>query len=292
MAATSTISRGRMSAQRRKRPPVGGNPRTSVRRMLDHVSAIERESRRFLELVSATSLATPVPSCPGWTVSDLTWHLAEVQHSWASIAAGLLEDPAAVPELARPPDSALTALVADTAAALVAALAARKPDDACWSWDPNGRNVGWVRRRQAHEALIHRVDAELAAGTDDIDVDADLAADGVDELLTRFMDASDIPAWSSFVPTAAVVELRLEGDGRSWFAQLGRFQGTSPTSGSTYDEEAIRLVPQQQAGTTIHGAAGDFDRWLWGRGPLDSLEVTGDGDGALWIRAAAVHATQ
>ena len=42
--------------------------------------------------------------------------------------------------------------------------------------------MGFVRRRQAHEALIHRIDAELTAGRR-TPVDPLLGADGVDEAL-------------------------------------------------------------------------------------------------------------
>jgi len=45
------------------------------------------------------------------------------------------------------------------------------------------RNLGFVRRRQAHEVLIHRLDAELTAGVDASAMDPRLSADGVDELL-------------------------------------------------------------------------------------------------------------
>lgn len=260
--------------------------------MIDYVEAIRRESARFLELVSAAPPDSPVPSCPGWTVADLTWHLAEVQHTWASVVADLLLDGSDVPDLDRPADEALADLMSRESAALVDAVSSRNPGDECWSWSPDGRNVGWVRRRQAHEALVHRVDAELAGGTSRIDIDEALAADGVDEILTLFMDASDIPDWSSFAPAGSVVEIGIDGLDSSWCAELGRFQGTSPASGNTYDEEAVRLIEPRPADATIRGSAGALDRWLWGRGTLESVSVRGDAAAAAWIRSAASHATQ
>ena len=52
----------------------------------------------------------------------------------------------------------------------------------------------FIRRRQAHEALIHRIDAELTAG-DRTPMDTDLSADGVDEAL-HFMDAG-LRSWGA-----------------------------------------------------------------------------------------------
>lgn len=260
--------------------------------MVDYIEAIRRESAQLLQLVTATPWDTHVPSCPGWSVADLTWHIAEVQHSWASVVADLLMDHDDIPELERPDDNALADLLRHQSAALVGAVETRHAGDACWSWHPDGRHVGWVRRRQAHEALIHRIDAELAAGTTHIDVDESLAADGVDEIVTLFLDASDIPDWSSFAEHSQVVELRLPAHHLSWLVQLGRFQGTSPRSGTTYDEEAIRVVSTGSATTVVSGAAADLDRWLWGRGSIEQLQIEGDVGAAKWIRTAARHATQ
>src|SRR5205823_7007051 len=60
-------------------------------------------------------------------------------------------------------------------------LAATPPDTRAWTWSED-QTVGFIRRRQAHEALIHRVDAELTAGRR-TPMDPGLSADGVDEAL-------------------------------------------------------------------------------------------------------------
>ena len=61
-------------------------------------------------------------------------------------------------------------------------------------------------RRQPHEALIHRVDAELAAGAP-TGLDEALATDGVDEILTVMIDCHDIPVWSRFEPDGSTAAL-------------------------------------------------------------------------------------
>src|SRR5918995_144022 len=57
--------------------------------------------------------------------------------------------------------------------------------------------VGFILRRQAHEALIHRVDAEQAAGVPS-DVDPALASDGVHEVLAVMYGGC--PPWGAGEP--------------------------------------------------------------------------------------------
>ena len=70
---------------------------------------------------------------------------------------------------------------------------------------PTGGTVGWVLRRQAHEALVHRVDAEQTAGLPVTDPGVVLAADGVDEMLGVMV--SGLPEWASFTPDGQRVRL-------------------------------------------------------------------------------------
>ena len=264
----------------------------SLNGVIDYVAAVRAESARFHEMVAATPLDAPVASCPGWTMADLTWHLAEVQYHWAGIVADLLQSPADLADLDRPPDPELPALFVNHSTRLVDALARRDPGDECWSWHDDGHSVGWVRRRQAHEALIHRVDAELAASGRS-PIDPELAADGVDEVIRVFLDASQLPDWSRFVPDGRTAVVALADAAASWALELGRFVGTSPNTGNTYDEEATRLVDApQQPDAIVRGTAADVDLWMWGRGGLDQLTVEGDPEVAAFLRAAAVHGTQ
>lgn len=258
--------------------------------MLNYLDAIVTESARFANVLRDTPFTSRVPSCPGWSMSDLGWHLAEVQYFWASIAENLFPSPEAVPDLERPQDTELSSLFDTQSARLVAALQARNPDDKCWSWYQPGANIGWVRRRQAHEALIHRIDAELAAGSVS-PIEEDLATDGVDEILTTMLDSSDIPNWSRFEPVGATAAIAAPP--RTWTMVLGRFTGTSPVTGNTYDDPAVVLQPIEGIpAVTISGPGTDLDLWLWGRGTPVELSVEGDPALLDVIRAAAASATQ
>ena len=263
--------------------------------MIDFPAAIRRESDRLHEVVTdAGDLSRPVPSCPGWTLADLTWHIAGVQEFWAHIAGRLMSSPDDVTRADRPADAELVDHLRTQSADLVQAVISHEPDEVCWSWFDGGRTVGWVARRQAHEALIHRIDAELGAGAAVATVDPVLAADGIRELLTIFLDASDIPDWSRFTPDGRTCAIEVNDAGESWHLALGSFQGTSPSSGTEYDDPAV-VIGEKPAGhptARMTGRAADLDRWLWGRGDLTHVQVVGDNDAVSWIRAAAAAATQ
>src|SRR5665647_1918457 len=135
---------------------------------MDHdafLAVIREQSERFLEALKGVQADAPVPSCDGWSADDLLWHLAEVQHFWAEVAAGAPGDDIVEPP--RPKDVAeLRALGARSGTELLSALASRGGSTPCWSWHPDGGTLRWVARRQAHEALVHRADAQLTAGLD------------------------------------------------------------------------------------------------------------------------------
>ncbi|MGI9597659.1 MAG: maleylpyruvate isomerase family mycothiol-dependent enzyme [Acidimicrobiales bacterium] len=259
--------------------------------MIDYVECTAAESRRFQQAVDAIrsedggrSLASvAVPSCPDWTAADLTWHLAEVQYFWATIVEGNLASYTSVEELERPADDRLPALAVEQSTRLITQLSAHAAGEPCWSWHDDGHTVGWVRRRQAHEALIHRVDAELALETVVPDrrtaIDEDLAADGVDEILGVMLDVSNRPDWARFDPDGTSV--RIEVPGRSWSVRLGRFVGTDPT-GDEHDTPALELLSADGATghgeptAVVRGPASEIDLWLWRRGSLDESSVAGD----------------
>ena len=168
--------------------------------MIDFTEVLAANSNRFREVLAGVPAATRVPSCPDWAADDLLWHLTEVQSFWLTIVdQGLQtdEDVLAVTAPGRPvtPDAAI-ALFEKVSFQLAMKLGVIGDDVPAWTWTPN-HTVGWVRRRQAQEALMHRVDAELTAGLPS-EIDPGLAEDGVDEVLTQF--GSEPPAWVHSIP--------------------------------------------------------------------------------------------
>jgi uncharacterized protein (TIGR03083 family) len=249
---------------------------------MDYLEHVARESALFARAIQAAPPGARVPSCPDWDADDLLWHLSEVQWFWGTIVGeGVDGDGAEALKPPRPADrAALADFFTEVSARLSAVLAATAPDAPAWTWSED-HTTGFIRRRQAHEALIHRVDAELTAGPGHrTELDPRLSADGVDEVL-RIMYGGDVPAWGTFTADPGrTIRLRAADTGDSWFATLGRFTGTSQ-DGTSYDEPAL-AVPGTDPGTevaaTISAAAADLDCWLWNRPPFSPPDRSGDED--------------
>lgn len=225
-------------------------------------------------MIARTDPSTPVPTCPGWTADDLLWHLAEVQHFWGSIVDRGLRSPDeyVAPERPRSRNELLDLF--DGAASLLAAALDRSLDDTpVWTWASASQHVGFVRRRQAHEALIHRLDAEIAAG-EITPLDASLATDGVDEIVTVMYGPP--PDWAEVAPGGPVGTLTATDTARSWTVRVVRWSGTSPTSGTTYDgERSLVTAEPPESDFEVSAAAGDLDAWCWNRPTTTPVTIEG-----------------
>ncbi len=216
-----------------------------------------------------------VPACPDWDASDLLWHLTKVQAFWATVirtrpAPAAEEDEGRLP---RPGTYAeLLAAFEEHSAALIDALAGADPAEAAWHWSSD-QTVGASHRRQAHEALIHRLDAEETAGTVTA-LDRTLAADGVQEVLAVMYGGC--PPWGTITASERVVDVRLTDTGDILHIALARFTGTDP-DGVSYDEPDLKVVDEGEAIATVSGTAADLDTWLWHRG-AGRVTVDLDGD--------------
>jgi uncharacterized protein (TIGR03083 family) len=245
---------------------------------LDYIAYLTGDSARFADVLRETPPDARVPSCPDWNADDLLWHLAEVQWFWGTVVRERVAGPQA--EALKPPRPAdragLLAFYERASRDLAEILAAMPPDTAAWTWSDD-HTVGFIRRRQAHEALIHRIDAELTAGAR-TPLDPSLSADGIDEAL-RVMYGG-LPDWATFTPDhAQTLRLRATDTGDSWLVTLGRFTGTDPDDGTSYDEDDIRAAerdPGTEAAAEVAGTAADLDCWLWHRPPLTPVDASGD----------------
>src|SRR5690349_7476552 len=107
-----------------------------------------------LRAVAPTDLAAAVPSCPGWTVADLTRHVGEVYlHKTRAIREGVEPEPWPPKELA---DEEPLALLDRTYAGLLDELTTRRRDEPAGSWYAPDQTVGFWIRRMAQETVIHR----------------------------------------------------------------------------------------------------------------------------------------
>jgi len=235
---------------------------------------IRNESQRFRDVLAECDPRAHVPSCPEWCADDLLWHLGEVQHWWTWMVQNRPKGPDDYVEPERPGDHArLLSFYDEQYVALVDALGRADPIEDAWTWHPDLKNVAFIYRRQAHEALIHRRDAELAAGALS-PFPADLAADGVDEVLDVMY--AGCPPWGEFSPLPHYVRLDLTDTGDRVWVQLGRFHGTDP-EGITHDEDDLHVVtdPGIEPEAVISGTAEALDARLWRRGDGADTHVAG-----------------
>jgi uncharacterized protein (TIGR03083 family) len=244
---------------------------------LDHMTYLQHirgESRKFRDTLADCDPAAPVPTCPDWRADDLLWHLGEVQHFWTWIVSHRPKDPEGYTAPERPGDHAgLLAAYDVWSAGLVAALEVAEPTDEAWTWSSE-QTVGFVFRRQALEALIHRRDAELAAHTIS-PFPPDLAADGVDEVLDVMYGGC--PPWGEFSGLPHYVRLDLTDTGDTVWVQLGRFHGTDP-EGIEHDEDDIHVVtdPGVEPDAVISGTAEALCARLWRRADGAQTHLAGD----------------
>lgn len=258
---------------------------------MDLLAALTTESARLTDVLADVDAAAPVPTCDGWTALDLAWHLTEVQTFWATMVEEQRDEPFDHdPDVGHPSTMAgcLEAL-SDATHHLASALESAPSDTPVWSWSERGGTAAWVRRRMAHEALVHRLDAEATAGVSSA-VDDELARDGIDELVGDFLVG--VPDWATFTPSEHHVALEPEGSDRTWTLALGRMTGTSPTSGTDYDLPAALAADEATPDLRVQGTAAAIDAWLWGRGSTADLRLRGDAHLAAELRAVVVDATQ
>ncbi len=245
---------------------------------LDYLGHLARESARFAAAIHQAAPGTRVPSCPDWDAEDLLWHLAEVQWFWGMVVRERITGAQAEALKPKRPSgrAGLTAFYDRVSHDLGEILAATPPGTAAWTWSRD-KTAGFIRRRQAHEALIHRIDAELTAA-DRTAVDGQLSADGVDEVLRVMYGGA--PPWGTFVPDLGkTLRIRAGDTGGSWFVILGRFTGTDPSDGTEHDQPDIRVAetdPPTPPAAEISGNAADLDCWLWHRPTVGPIERSGD----------------
>jgi uncharacterized protein (TIGR03083 family) len=132
-------------------------------------------------------VTVPVPSCPGWNVSQLCRHV-DGGLRWANeIVATRAIDPPPQEALRDLSDAAhddpaqIASALRGAAAALAVTLHGAGPATEIWCPVPGG-GARFYARRFAHETAIHRADAALAMGIP-FELDADVARDGIEEWL-------------------------------------------------------------------------------------------------------------
>ncbi|MBV9358580.1 MAG: maleylpyruvate isomerase family mycothiol-dependent enzyme [Chloroflexi bacterium] len=238
-----------------------------------------------LRAVAQLAPARAVPTCPGWTVADLTRHVGTVYlHKTVAMREGAEPDPWPPAGLA---DEEPLALLDRAYAGLLDEFTRRAPSDPAATWYQPDQTVRFWIRRMAQETVIHRIDAELGANQPVAPVPADLAVDGVDELLQVFL-AYSVAAWgSAFTEILAGSpgwSYAVETDGAGWRVRTG--------------PGVVLVEAGRGAGATdvtIVGPPAALLRWVWNReqpGTPSQVLLQGPAEAIAELQRCIVTAAQ
>ena len=228
---------------------------------IDYEASLRADATEIAAVARSTPLDAPVPSCPGWDLGTLVAHVGRV-HRWAAEAmTGGGEPPARFPKA--PPDlDGLADWYEESAGIVAGAIATTPPAAPAWNFANQPAEAAFWPRRQAIETTVHRWDAQAAAGTP-APIDAELAVDGIDELLVVMVpvalggkDGIDIGGSLHVHCTDGEGEWTLHTDDGVYRVERGHAKGDA----------------------ALRGPASQLLLALWGRVPLDAegLELFGD----------------
>ena len=241
------------------------------------------DSRRYLQLFAQESqrmaataaplLDADVPTCPGWQVSELLRHTASVYRRVAAVL-----------ELGHRPDSwqrfppagvDLVQWFEASRRAVFDAMTARMPGTPTWTWYDPWKQVAFWWRRMAYETVLHRVDAELAAGKQITPIEDAFAIDGVDEVLECVLRYRGTQCGVRGTGESVLVE----ADENTW--------------GVSFFPSGVEVTPGLvEPDVMVRGVACDVFLWLWGRVPDRAVVIEGAESVAERLRADLVKLMQ
>ncbi len=230
---------------------------------IDAPALIREQSVRALAAMAADPDGA-VSWCGDWKVRDVVAHIGGGHEMAARIVDGRPTADLAVRGEFQVPegdDEEVAAWVRVASAHLLDALDGVEPAAECWTWWPDDPTVGFWARRMAHETLIHRWDAERGAGLVPEPMAPSDAADGIDEMLDRFVGLT-----------------------RILFSAPGAGESAHLHCSDTDGEWLITFLPEGRHELTrehakgdvaFRGPAEDLLLFLWGR-DQDGVETLGD----------------
>jgi uncharacterized protein (TIGR03083 family) len=245
---------------------------------VDYAAAFLEENSAFSELFRDVDEATPVPTCPGWSLKQLFRHVGRGDRWAAQIVRDRLDkflDPRSVVGGRPPPDPAdAISWLQGGAQRLVDAVELSGVETPVWTFLGSRPAKWWIRRR-LHEVAVHRADAAIALGSD-FTLDPDIAADGITEWLERVAiqagsDGEALPLEEgNTIHLHATDSLSEPGewtigvsDGRiSWSHEHGK--GTVALRGGASELllALVRRVPVGDTGVAVFGDDLVWHNWL------------------------------
>ena len=216
--------------------------------------------------------AAEVPSCPDWTVADLARHLGGI-HRWVEhvVRTRAQQRETAPKDPDRPAEGASADEWADWLDAglrrLTDTLSAADGTEPVWCWG-DGTDVAWWSRRQLHETIVHRIDAQLAAGAP-WSVEPAVAVDAIDEHLANIAASAYFSSGVANLTGEGSLHLHATDAEGEWMITL--------------TPNGFEITHEHGKGTVAaRGEAQDLLAAVTNRGKLDELEVFGDVDLLQW----------
>jgi uncharacterized protein (TIGR03083 family) len=152
-----------------------------------YFAEIDASTAGLAEILAEHDQSLPIPTCPEWTLRQLVTHVGRA-HRWAAEITRTRSDTLIpfreVPDGKLPDDPAEQRAWLRAGAARIVDAVREADSDLVWTFSGPAPASFWIRR-MTHETLVHRADAQLAAGAEPEPViGAEVAADAIDEWLT------------------------------------------------------------------------------------------------------------
>ncbi|KQH78898.1 hypothetical protein AO501_16770 [Mycobacterium gordonae] len=244
---------------------------------MDYTASYLAETRALGELIRGADQSTPVPTCPGWTLDQLFRHVGRGDRWAAQIVRDRMDsflDFRSVEDGKPPPDlNDAIQWLNGGAQLLVDAVEATGADTPVWTF-LGPRPAAWWIRRRLHENAIHRADAALAVGAE-FTLDAEAAADGIDEFLERIVlqagkDGAALPLEGGDTLHLHATDPGL-GEAGEWTVAV--------------DDVVVTWSHEHGKGTVaLRGGATELLLAMTRRVPLAATGIAVFGDQAVWQR--------
>jgi uncharacterized protein (TIGR03083 family) len=252
---------------------------------MDYVGWFGREAGSF-EIAARTAAqresAPAVPSCPGWTMTDLILHLGTAQRVVSHLIDRRIQQPPRPAELTAwvnlpdewaawlPPNraprgDAVPPVLLDWfrkgAADLEERLLLTDPDEPVWSWSGD-YTAGFWQRMQAIEAAVYRWDAQKALAMAE-PLDSALATDAIAQ------------HFEVMAPMRRATAQAAPGQGERFLFRRTDGPQSWPVR---FDSETIQLGSDgdRDYDIEIAGRASDLALFLWHRPVNNQLDILGD----------------
>jgi uncharacterized protein (TIGR03083 family) len=244
---------------------------------VDFRTTLIEETKAFGDLIRASDLTTPVPTCPGWTLNQLFKHVGRGNRWCAQIIAERRAEPLDPREVrdGKPPEDRDAALdwINQGARAVLDAVDRVGPETRVWTF-LGPKPAGWWIRRRVHEATVHRADAALAVGAE-FALPPELAADAISEWVERVLVGSDprdppvergnalhFHATDDGLGPTGEWMITHDEDGLNWSHDHGK--GEAAVRGNATDLllAVVRRRTAEDAGVEVLGDRAVWDRWL------------------------------